>query len=370
MNESLLRFLTFLTDPVLWFFTFVTAAVVFLLIVGYRQLKLKALETTMYTRSFSTDGIFVGESLELTETIRNPGWLPLFAVKMEFCVPSGLTVGDTVCKEYTKLTSVFNIPPFATVQRRHVIRADKRGRYTMQNAFISYLGCDFVFETPIEFFAYPDVFNTSAKLDPALCRAGNALANRKYIEDPFFLAGIREYRPGDPMRSVNFKASVRSFSGGMYKLMCNEYDSSRTHDSMIFLDLNTYADSDIDNKEQLEVGLRYACFLFCRALENGGRVGFCTNCTVGTAKYIYTPCGSGEQHSKRILEQFAELDIYARRDFSMPAILEKYAFASPLEVDIYLIASAVDSKMSELLYRLERTGHNVQVVPLVGGAHT
>lgn len=370
MNEAVRRVLAFLTAPAFWFFAGVLAATVFLLYIGYRRLKLAALETATYRRTISTDGIFVGESLELTETIRNPGWLPLFSVRLEFIMPAGLTIDGTVCREHTKLTGVFNIPPFSTVTRKHTVRADRRGHYSLQSAGVTYLDCEFVFETPIDFYAYPDAFGTSAKLDPILSRARNALASRKYIEDPFFLAGIREYRAGDPMRAINFKASVRSFSGGMPRLMCNEYDSSRTHDSMIFLDLNTYADAAVNDKELLEIGLKYACFLFCRALENGGRVGFCTNCTVGTEKYVYIPCDSGEQHTKRILEQFAELDIYARRDFSMPAILERYAFLSPVEADIYLLAAFTDGKTAELLYRLERAGRNVQVIPLTGGVHT
>ena len=54
-----------------------------LLITLYRQAKLRALDQVVYNRHFSTDGIFVGETLELIETIRNPGWLPLFRVRVE-----------------------------------------------------------------------------------------------------------------------------------------------------------------------------------------------------------------------------------------------------------------------------------------------
>ena len=56
-----------------WFWIALLAAAIFgILVFLYRQAKLRALDKIVYNRSFSTDGIFVGETLELIETIRNP----------------------------------------------------------------------------------------------------------------------------------------------------------------------------------------------------------------------------------------------------------------------------------------------------------
>ena len=96
----------------LWFWIAVlVAALAWLLISLYRQAKLRALDQVAYSRHFSTDGIFVGETLELIETIRNPSWFPLFRVRVEFFVPGGLTVDEIECKKHTKVTSIFYIPP-------------------------------------------------------------------------------------------------------------------------------------------------------------------------------------------------------------------------------------------------------------------
>ena len=72
-----------------WFWIVLCAVAIWcFLVFTYRKLKLRTLEKIVYTRSFSTDGIFVGETLELVETVSNPSWFPLFAVKMEFFMPS------------------------------------------------------------------------------------------------------------------------------------------------------------------------------------------------------------------------------------------------------------------------------------------
>ncbi len=355
-----------LQTPAFWLLLGLGIAALLLLYHGYRRLKLAALENVSYSRTLSEEGLFVGESMEMVETVRNPGWLPLFRVKLTFYLPAGITVDGTPIKEYTAMTSLFHIPPFGVVTKKHILQADKRGRFQLGSASILYFGCEFEFQNTPVFYAYPAAKGVPADGDTPLYRAGNVLASRKYIEDPFFPVGIREYRPGDPMRSINFKASARSFHGGRAQLMCNEYDSSRTVDSMIFLDLNEYAGATGDDKTLLETGLAYACYLFCRGAENEGRVGFCANSSTGEAPYVYVPCGRGEEHRLGVLRLMAEMDVYARRDYSMHVILSRYGKETPPEVDLYLITPHTDEKMTDLLHALKRAGRNVQVIPLGG----
>ena len=353
-----------LTNPLVYMIVLVSVA----LVIGYRRCKSRALERMQYSRSVDTDGIFAGETLTLTETVRNPSWFPLFSVKMVFYVPAGLTVDDKECREYTQLTSVFFLPPHATVTRKHIVRADKRGRYSSQSASTTYRDCEYTFEQPLTFCAYPQSITKGNCYDPDVFRAGNAISNRKYVEDPFFLANIRAYQLGDPMRSVNFKASARSFSGGMRRLMCNSYDSSRTHDTMIFLDLNSYAETMQDAHVQLENSLRIAVYLLCEAIKYGGRVGLAANCESGASRYLHIPCGVGESHVRRILETLAEMDLYARRDFSMSALLSQIVFALPAGTDLYLIAPTADSKTADILHVLEYHGRSAQLISPTGGA--
>lgn len=354
-----------------YFIVFISVFAAFVLgvlaVIGYRKAKIKALSTLEYDREFNSDGIFVGETLELIETVCNPGWFPLFAVKMEFYVPAGLVIDGFECKEYTKLTSVFNIPPFSTVQKKHTVRVDKRGRFYLEDSSFSYRKSAYIFDIPIEFYGYPDYFNAQTEMPAFICQTGTALSNRKYIEDPFFLSGIREYRFGDPQKSINFKASSKAMSGGMRRMMCNSYDSSRNYDTMIFLDLNTYAEVQSYDGAMLEAGLKYACYLFCETLKNAGRVGFSSNFAEGGQKFFFIPCESGEIHVKRILERFAVLDSYTKRDYSMAALLRLYTPNLRNETDIYLITPFVDENTAETLSLLKSAGRNVNVINIGGG---
>ena len=339
----------------------------FVLVFFYRKCKRWALEKLRYSRSFSTDGIFVGETIELVETVSNPTWFPLFALNIEFFMPSGLTVDGVKCNKYTKLASIFNVPPFSTVTKTHIVNADRRDHYKLFTAHTKYRAFEYTYDSSIDFYAYPNQYDADVNFSPDIFRAGEAIADRKYIEDPFFFSGLRAYRPGDSMRSINYKASVRAFSGGVRRLMCNEYDSSRNYDSMIFLDLTAYPEVEIDNIDQVEIGLRYACYLFALGVNNGGGVGFCANCATGTSRYIHIPCGNSELHTKLVLEQFAEISPYARRDYSMERILQNHAPQLSRGTDIYWITPFVDDKTAEILSALQRAGRNVQVIPLLMG---
>ena len=356
-------FLTLVLSPWFWAAIFVLLAWKILLRV-YRTCKLRALERLEYTRRISADGIFVGETLELTETVKNPTWFPLFGVRMEFFMPSGVVVDGLRCEEYTKLTSPFFLPPFSKVEKVHRIEAFRRDRYRLQNVTCEYRKQEFLFEASLCFYAYPNGFGAEASLTPELYHAGNALANRKYLEDPFFHAGIRPWRGGDSLKTINFKASVRSFSGGVRQWMCNQYDSSRSYDTVILLDLTVYQNIPFSTSEQTESGLRYACFLFCEAVKNGGRVGFCANCRVEGDPYIFIPCGSGENHTKEVLERLACVPSVGGRTYSVYALLEKISREVPVTADLYLITPEVDSKTAAFLHSMEKKGRNVLTVPL------
>lgn len=356
---------TILTSKLFWILLGIIIALV-LIIIWYRKLKIRAIEKLEYQRKLSTDGVFAGEDFILTEVLHNPTWLPLISVKMEFFVPAGFTIDDIVCEKYTKIMSIFYIPPHATVTKDHKVQADIRGYYTLETSIIKYRKNEFLFSAPLHMHVYPKYSEIVADMPPDLYRVGNSISKSKYIEDPFFVSGIRKYMAGDPMRNINFKASARSFSGGMLQLMSNNYDSSRNFDSMIFLDLFNYADNGTleTQKQQLEYGLSYSCYLLSEIIKHGGSAGFSANCAIGEKPYVYIPCGTGTVHTKSILECFAKINYFDKHNYSITALLEKCLTELSRDTDIYLITPVLESSTAKMLRNIQNTGRNVCVIPL------
>jgi len=342
-----------------------------ILVMLYRVGKTRALERLEYDRTFSKDGAFAGDTLEFTETVHNPTWFPLFSVEVFFYIPSGISIDEVECREYTRITSIFHVPPRATVRKKHIVHAKTRGLYRLDNVSILYRKNEFFFSVPICLYVYPNYTSIKAEDAPDLYRVGNHISSRKYAEDPFFLSGIRPYRVGDPMRSINFKASVRSFSYGCRQLMSNDYDSSRNFDSMIFFDLFSGDEQTREETKefQLELGLSYATYLLLETIGQGGAVGFASNCASGVKPYVHIPCGIGSLHGTEILKSFAEI-AYTGRDYSICSLLERFTVNLPNGTDLYLITPFVDARTAETIRRLERIGINAVVILLRGKARS
>lgn len=340
-----------------------------LLVFWYRRMKLKALSGLEYSRAFSQRGIFMEETLELTEYLHNTTAFPLFFVNLDFFVPAGLTVDGKECREYVKLTSVFHIPPYATLCKKHTVKADKRAHFVLESAAILYRDNEFTFSVPADFYAYPRAAEYSSLADEPLFRTGERIAGKKTVEDPFFVSGIRPYQMGDPMRHINFRASVRSFSGGVRQLMCNSYDSSRNFDLMIVLDMNEATEDPAASslEEKLEAGLACACYLMSVAVQNGGNVGFAANVAPNSDRFVFIPCGSGEEHRRMLLECFASLTTLGRRDYSVDALLRHCEPRIPRDADVCLITSSVDAKLAATVRMLEGMGRTVSTVTHFGG---
>lgn len=357
-----------LTSRIFWIFAASIGSLI-LVVAWYRRAKLNALAYLEYTREFSSDGVFAKDFFTFTETVHNPTLLPLLSVKMEFFMPAGFTVDEVECRKYTKIASIFFIPPHASVKKSHSVRADLRGFYKFETATVLYRKNEFVFSAPYELHVYPSLSELNTEVLPDLFCIGESISKRKYVEDPFFLSGIRPYHAGDPQRYINYKASVRSFSGGSRQLMSNSYDNSRNYDSMLLLDLYTFCGDDSAEKQRnlLELQLSAACYLVSSIIKQGGNVGFAHNASNGSEAYAHISFGTGVEHAKKILESLARINYFDRKGYSLDYMIDRVINDAPVGIDIYILTPYVDEHTAASVRRLEGMGRNVCVIPISEG---
>lgn len=339
--------------------------------IGYVALKISALSHLEYSRHFSTDGVFEGGELELIEEVHNDSSFPLFLVRLNFYVPEGLVIDGLVCKGYMKLTSIFSVLPHTTVRKVHKVKAVKRDHYRLETAAVKYHKNQFDYSVPADLYVYPSCFDAWADMEPDLLRAGESISSRRFVEDPFFISGVRDYRFGDPMRSIDFKATAKAAAGGTLKLVSNSFDSSRDYGSMIFLDLTPYPEVCLtpgDSENLVEEGLRAACFIFGETVTNGGKVGFAANAAAGGQKFICRAPGLGSQQIKQILESFAEITAFKRRDYSFSAMLLNHIPLIERNIDIYIVTPYASEQLCRTVAELGR-GLSISFVKFnAGGA--
>ena len=80
---------------------------------------------------------------------------------------------------------------------------------------------------------------------------------------------IREYRPGDAMRWVNWKVTARK-----NELMVNEYESERTGDTVILLDVRRFLKGRGEYEALLNASVRAAATLATYLSRTRSRIGF------------------------------------------------------------------------------------------------
>ena len=120
-----------------------------------------------------------------------------------------------------------------------------------------------------------------------------------------FVAGVRDYAPGDPVRHVHWRSTARAG-----RLMVKEFDSEPVADIWIFLDLQGAVQRGFEDESTEEYGVTVAASVAKHFLGLGRSVGFVG---LGAERVVVQPDRGARQLTK-LLEQLAVV----RADGSVP----------------------------------------------------
>ncbi len=103
---------------------------------------------------------------------------------------------------------------------------------------------------------------------------------------------IREYLPGDPVKDINWKATVKSSVGKTLKPMVNVYEVEGKKAVFLFIDSSTTMEVGTTINNAFEYGIEAGNSLAYFFLERGYRVGLCTyNGKVGEGDIFFPDTG-------------------------------------------------------------------------------
>ena len=210
-------------------------------LVYYRLHALDDLHMKVY---FSKNVANYGEDIELIEVAENRKRLPLPFIILKFEAPKELKFYDmmnTSMSDHLYREDMLTMKAFSKHTRRIKAKCTKRGYYVFPRVGMSTSDLFLIERFSMDFsnnsylVVLPELLNTdivrmltSVTLSELQCR-------RTLLTDPFTLAGIREYGPNDPMKSINWKASAKTG-----ELMVNQNASTCAQKVHIFLNLDFY----------------------------------------------------------------------------------------------------------------------------------
>lgn len=191
---------------------------------------------------FMQKGVNVGESCTLEETICNEKRMPLPVLEVKFATSSSFLFADVknssvTDKFYRK--DIFSMQDYQKVTRTLEFTATKRGYYSIKE--LDVLSRDFLFaqdyamkmENDTALYVYPKKLDTRV-LNPFFSRLmGDIVAKQRVEEDLFAFRGLREYRPTDSMRRINWKNTAHAG-----KMLVNLFETTTTVDVCMLVDGN------------------------------------------------------------------------------------------------------------------------------------
>jgi uncharacterized protein (DUF58 family) len=169
--------------------------------------------------------------------------------------------------------------------------------------------------------------------------------------------GVRDYKPGDELRRIHWKASARH-----QRLAVIEYEQSHTSDVAIALDLLKGTEAGAGLHTTLEYGVKIAVSLARRALDSGAMVSLSLQ---GAGGYQHLLC-RGEEDFHQILEMLARAE--ATGEAPLYALLEKMRISLLPGTVVVAITSDPDPRLAGAAQSLGV--ENLQLSTVLLNAHS
>jgi uncharacterized protein (DUF58 family) len=326
-----------------------------------------------YARELSQTGAFPGDELTLTIALSNRKLLPLASLRVIEQFPQALEVLDT--RTLPSGASNVHLLQRSTTMRwyeqviwRYQLRCLRRGAYRIGP--VQLLSGDpfgiHQHDEQRELFTnllvYPQPLPLAELNLPARHPLGEARGGR-LLYDPLKVVGVREYAPGDPLRTIHWAATART---GQLQTRIYERTTSRT--LALFLDLDTfeYYYEGID-PELVERMISAVATLAQRGLELGYAVGLYVNgAPMEQERLTRLPPGRSPAQLGYVMETLARLTAYSVTP--MVRLLQRSGNDLPVGTTLLLVGSVNSEAMRAALLRLQAQGREVSWLFMGRGA--
>jgi uncharacterized protein (DUF58 family) len=322
---------------------------VFLVEVIYYNLH--ALDDLSLKVNFSKNIADYGEDIELIEVVENKKRLPLPFIILKFETPREIKFYDTEkasTSDFIYREDMLTMKAFSKHTRRIKAKCTKRGYYVFPRVGITtsdpFLIERFTkdFDNDAHLVVLPEVQNAeitrilmSVTLSELQCR-------RTLLTDPFSLAGIREYTPHDPMKSINWKASARTG-----ELMVNQNASTCSQKVHVFVNLDYYNPKRSTSLLEKSISLTYT-YLRDLADLNIPAAVYTNGLDIITEKPVVSETDLGSATLEERAVKLARIDL-TKRASSFDETLAKYIPSTEQDDFILVISSQYSDNLQKQL---------------------
>lgn len=210
---------------------------------------------------------------------------------------------------------------------------------------------------------FPQVFPVEELGLPADRPFGERKGGNALFEDPLRIAGLRDYRPGDPLRRIDWKATARNGD-----LQSRVYEPSATQQLYILVNIDTMSHAwEGYLRDDLERTVSVAASLAVWAAGARYAVGLLANGAFPDAdRPIRLAPSRSRVQLTRILEALAVIQPLTLGDLA--GSIQRESGRMPTGSTIVVVASLIPQPLGAAIARLRDAGHHVFVAATSAGA--
>jgi uncharacterized protein (DUF58 family) len=354
----------------IYWFLFITLLILVLQGWIYRQWGWSQLH---YSRTFSTSTCFSGDEVQILETISNRKLLPLpwlllesqFQTQLQFQHQTNLEISKG--QFYQNHKSIFSLMPYTQIIRKHHVLCLNRGCFKLSTVSMTSgdaFGVSKISKTlqlNSELLVFPKSISMEDVPLPSQSWQGDVIVRRWIIDDPFIVAGARDYQYGDSLGGINWKATARS---GVLQVHNRERTADHRVMIMVNFDLNESVQTQVSDPDTVEKGLSYAITIAEWVIGQGMEAGFaCNGYSLDAPKepvYI-APHGGNEalNHLYHVMAKLVIAQSIGFEQFMANTIVDQMS-----GTDIVLITAYISDEIHRHIENLKSTGNIVTLIEL------
>ena len=340
-----------------------------LLVVGTARLWNKAaLEDLTYEREFSQQRVFIGEKATLSITLTNRKPLPLGRVRVEDEVPISMSLvsADVVSSpnpEGKTLRHSTSMSWYERVRWTYEFQCDRRGFFRVGPSTIrsgdlfGFFSNESTAQDRDYVLVYPRVVSLPEIGMPSAHPLGESRGGMRIFEDMSRPMGLRDYQLGDPLKTIDWKATAR-----MQELQVRTYEPSSSTTVILAVAVDTMAHTwEGYSAIHLERIIMAAASLAVYAAESQHNLGLFSNGTpvLADRPMKIAPSQAPDQLTI-ILEALASI-----RPLPMGSIASQLGQQwrrFPLGATVVVVISLVTDELPQILEDMRTHGYRLVVV--------
>lgn len=332
-----------------------------------------SLRRVSYERVLPEDHVFPGDRIDLRLRIANDKPLPLTWIEATERFAPGLSAIDDPGFRAGSGSASPGISDWRTslrgherVARQYGLSAEDRGVYEIGGTRLrsgdpfGLFTSERLDERRTRVTVYPRTVPVELAL-PAVRPYGEDAGGSRLFEDPSRIVGVRDYRPGDSLRRIDWKATARLGS-----MQARVYDPSSSRHLLLCLNTQTtdpmWAGVVTD---LLERSITVAASIARDAYEARYSVGLLANSTFPDAdRSIRIPPGRRAEQFIRILEALAVVTPFVLEPLA--AMLDREEHRLVAGTTVVVVTAIMTHELASTIVRLRRRGHALVVLSTSG----